>query len=305
MSERDLRIISPGFKAISTDLTITSREIFDLFEVEPDRRAFFERIINAWEDYVVDAGHINAEELVRIAAYDLATNEKWLTRMFTRPLTRVDNDPLSYYGDKLNAWIWAIDHLSKSDVNKPHASKLIKMATMRIKDGRINTDSGGKSNVGEIGSGPGRDYHWVGRKYIDRFTYTGVDISRAMVEVARAINPDGNFIEGDVRNLADIIKIPQAAIFAAAILHHLPYEEMDEALGQIRRTIVDNGVFFLSLRHGKGGKIDKSTGLYYHRYTYETLFPRLENHGFKIIDLSYKRLPPSTQYINVFAEAVS
>lgn len=307
MSEYRIIKIRPDLRSILRDRTIGPGDILDLYSIDPERKKYFHRILTGWESYLTSStGTSEFDEkrrhnFVKVAAYDLAASKTRLLNWLAQNL-KVHN-PHEYYGNHLAAWIWTIDHSSKSDLNKWPATKLVRETLKRVREDEIRGANNGKAKIVEVGSGHGRDYHYLGRKPVEKIEYLGVDESEAMTNIAKAINPDGNFEQGNVLELSRIVRENQAAVFAAAVLHHLDYKQMGKAVGEIRQVLANNGLFFLSLRYGEGPTKDRGTGLLYYRHTVETLIPRLVKNKFKILEVAYTGSPRGITYINVFGEA--
>ncbi len=109
-------------------------------------------------------------------------------------------------------------------------------------------DCEGRGTVLDVGCGPGH----VGRYLSDRGAkVAGFDLSPAMVQVARKLNPGLEFSAGDMRAL----EVPDgslAGIVAFYSVIHLPRHEVAGVLAGFRRALVEDGRLLLSVHGGTG-----------------------------------------------------
>jgi SAM-dependent methyltransferase len=100
----------------------------------------------------------------------------------------------------------------------------------------------------DIGCGPGH----VGRYLSDRgLEVVGVDLSPAMVEIARRLNAAMRF------ELADMRSLPMGdgavgAIVAFYSLIHIPHAEVPAVLSEFRRVLAPSGRVLLAVHGGSG-----------------------------------------------------
>jgi SAM-dependent methyltransferase len=106
----------------------------------------------------------------------------------------------------------------------------------------------GRGTVLDVGCGPGH----VGRYLSDRgANVAGFDLSPAMVQLARKLNPGMEFTAGDMRALG----VPAgglAGIVAFYSVIHVPREEVPGVLAEFRRALVEDGRLLLSVHGGTG-----------------------------------------------------
>jgi SAM-dependent methyltransferase len=104
----------------------------------------------------------------------------------------------------------------------------------------------------EIGCGTGRD-----AKEISKYTknYLGLDYSKNMINFAKRLNPQLNFIVADIKkfNFPDKIDI----IFASASLLHLNKTDFKVVMNNIYSKLKDNGIVYMNLKYGKYQRIVK------------------------------------------------
>lgn len=98
--------------------------------------------------------------------------------------------------------------------------------------------------VVEVGCGSGRD----AREILKRTkSYLGIDISEAMIRIARARNPKGRFLVAD----AEDFSFPRTdLIFAFASLLHSNKAAVKRVLDRARGSLTAGGLVFLSLKLG-------------------------------------------------------
>jgi SAM-dependent methyltransferase len=99
----------------------------------------------------------------------------------------------------------------------------------------------------DMGCGPGH----VARYLRDRgLQVIGVDLSPAMVSLARKLNPGIEFRQGDMRSLDDIEDGAWGGIAAFYSLIHIPRPELAEVLGELKRVLRPGGSLLLALHIG-------------------------------------------------------
>jgi SAM-dependent methyltransferase len=122
----------------------------------------------------------------------------------------------------------------------------------------------------------------------------GIDLSDAMVALARGRNPDLTFEQGDARNLA-VDDASWAGIVAFYSLIHLRRDEVSGVLTELRRTLEPQGLLLLAVHGGTGethieewfgSRVDLS-GTFFER---SELVPALEAAGFTV-DQAVERPP--------------
>lgn len=121
----------------------------------------------------------------------------------------------------------------------------------------------------EIGCGDGRDAREI-QKRTDH--YRGIDISDAMIAIAREYAPDGIFEVADVETYTFPKELD--IVFSFASLLHSKKEDVERVLQRVHKALTDDGVFYISLKHGEYGEYSKTdefgTRTYYF-YTPELL----------------------------------
>ena len=121
--------------------------------------------------------------------------------------------------------------------NKPFDRQLLDRFAGRVRDAGL---------VCEIGCGPGH----VAKYLSDRgVPMCGVDISSAMVDCARRLNPGISFSQGDMRDL-DVADGSWAAIVAFYSIIHVPREQVVAALRELGRALKPGGLLLLAFHIG-------------------------------------------------------
>ncbi len=85
----------------------------------------------------------------------------------------------------------------------------------------------------EVGCGEGHLAHQI----LDEFsniTYTGLDITPEIVEMARGANPEGEFLTGSAYDLADFYNHKYDIVVMSEVLEHLEYPE--QALKELTKV---------------------------------------------------------------------
>jgi SAM-dependent methyltransferase len=95
------------------------------------------------------------------------------------------------------------------------------------------------SSVAELGCGTGN----LAEKFISAgYKYTGIDLSKPMLEIAAAKFPAGKFIEADMRNF-ELTEKQDGCFFAGRTSAHLVSDDdMLQALKSINKNLVPGGV---------------------------------------------------------------
>ena len=106
----------------------------------------------------------------------------------------------------------------------------------------------GKGIVCELGCGPGQ----VARYLKDRgVNMRGIDLSPEMVRVARRLNPDIPFEQGDMMSLDQADDSLAAIVLFYAIIH-IKREDVVRALQEMNRVLTPGGKLFLACHAGEG-----------------------------------------------------
>jgi SAM-dependent methyltransferase len=129
--------------------------------------------------------------------------------------------------------------------------------------------AGGGGPVADVGCGPGHVTAYLSGLGVDPF---GIDLSPAMVDVARREHPGLRFEVGSMTDL-DLADASVAGVLAFWSLIHVPDGEVPAVLGHVRRVLRPGGPLLLGFHVGEGSHL-KTQGygghpmwLYVHRRT--------------------------------------
>jgi SAM-dependent methyltransferase len=111
---------------------------------------------------------------------------------------------------------------------------------------RFAADLRAAGPVADVGCGPGHVTRYLSERGVD---VTGIDLSTAMVERARRLNPGLPFREGDMARL-EVPDATWAAMVAFYSIIHIPREAVIGVLRELRRTLRPGGWLFLAFHLG-------------------------------------------------------
>jgi SAM-dependent methyltransferase len=106
---------------------------------------------------------------------------------------------------------------------------------------------GDAGRICDIACGPGQ----VARYLKDRGAQTvGFDLSAGMIENARRLNPDIEFVQGDMRALDAVADAAFAGIVAAYAIVNIPRDQLPLVFREFRRILRTDGILLLSFHVG-------------------------------------------------------
>ena len=131
----------------------------------------------------------------------------------------------------------------------------------------------------DIGCGPGVTTRYLSDK---GFRVTGMDFSEKMIEIAHREVPNIEFLVGDIYEL-DSFNRTFDAIFAKAVLLHVPKDKVVSVLEKMRDKLNPGGLLYIAVKENTkiDGEIVKEND---YGYEYERFF-------------SYFTLPEVTAYL--------
>lgn len=135
----------------------------------------------------------------------------------------------------------------------------------------------------DLGCGDGRDTAFMRKKGADA---VGIDLSSAMVSLARRKHRDDAFFQADMRDTIFPDDTFHGAWASASIIN-LPKSELSKAESEIYRILEPNGLFAFSFKVGEGEGFEENGVVegyprYFSYYTIEELENRLNL--FDVID---------------------
>ena len=140
------------------------------------------------------------------------------------------------------------------------------------------------AHVLDIGCGAGVP---VARALSERFTVTGVDISGAMINLARQHVPHATFIESDVMAL-DFPPASFDAIVSFYAIFHIPREEHPELFRRIHRWLKPGGYLLASLAfHDEPLYTENDffgAQMFWSNYDLDTYLRLLQSLGFQLLE---------------------
>lgn len=130
------------------------------------------------------------------------------------------------------------------------------------------------ANILDAGCGSGRDsliFQRLG------FEVTAIDASAAMVRQAREVGVNAStmyFQEMSLNNRFD-------GIWVSASLLHVPKTEMISVLSRLRCALKPDGIIFISLKEGQGGRVEPD-GRFFHYFSTDEFAALLSQAGFEV-----------------------
>lgn len=100
----------------------------------------------------------------------------------------------------------------------------------------------------DMGCGPGQIARYLHDRGVE---VCGVDLSLAMVERARGLNPDISFRRGDMLALAGIADDSYGGVAAFYSIIHVPRPALRQALAELKRVLRPAGVLLLAFHIGR------------------------------------------------------
>lgn len=135
------------------------------------------------------------------------------------------------------------------------------------------------ASVLDIGCGAG-----VKSKYLSEkgFRVTGMDFSEKMIEIAKREVEDVYFFVGDIYELDSYSK-KFDAVFAQAVLLHIPKEKILGMLEKLRNKLKQNGILYIAVKEARNGIESEILKESDYGYDYERFFsyftlPEIKNY---------------------------
>ena len=116
----------------------------------------------------------------------------------------------------------------------------------------------------------------------------GLDYAEEMLEIAKKHCPYALTLQGDLRRpLSFIPDEVFCGVWTCSTLPHIPKLELPGLFKEVKRILVDRGIFYLSLRLGEPGLFRipyLDVEVFREKYTEEELCFRLKDVGFLVLD---------------------
>jgi SAM-dependent methyltransferase len=122
-------------------------------------------------------------------------------------------------------------------------------AVLALFAGLVHTTGGGP--VVDVGCGPGRITAYLRELGVDTF---GIDLSPAMIEVARRDHPGLRFEVGSMTDL-DLADASMAGLVAWYSLIHIPDDEIGSVFTHFRRVLRHGGPLLISFHVGDDSRL--------------------------------------------------
>ena len=113
--------------------------------------------------------------------------------------------------------------------------------------------SDGDGLVADVGCGPGRVAAFLAGEGLD---VVGVDVSEAMLAVARQAHTGVRFEEGSLTSLP----FPDGSLAGAACWYtiiHTPPEQLDDAFAELKRVLAADGYLLVAFQAGAGERVSR------------------------------------------------
>ncbi len=139
------------------------------------------------------------------------------------------------------------------------------------------------NRVADVGCGPGRAAAFMADRGLD---VVGVDVSRAMLAIARTAHPDIEFKEGQLDALPFETGVLAGAVCWYSIIY-TPAGRLDEAFGELARVLIPGGRLLLAFQ-AEGEPVHREDAFGTHlpltsyRHRVQAVAGSLESAGFTI-----------------------
>ncbi|WP_243389526.1 class I SAM-dependent methyltransferase [Flavobacterium cyanobacteriorum] len=137
----------------------------------------------------------------------------------------------------------------------------------------------------ELGCGPGNISKYLLNKRKD-FDLLGIDVAPNMIELAKINNPNGQFLQMDIRNINEI-KGKFDGIISGFVLPYISHLDSNKFLNDCYELLNEGGLLYLSFVEGDPDKSDYKTAStgdrsFFYYYNLDELKQQLFNHKFGV-----------------------
>lgn len=131
------------------------------------------------------------------------------------------------------------EHFQDELSRKPFDRKMLDLLAEKVD---------GSGIICDMGCGPGQAARYLHERGAQA---CGVDLSAAMVERARELNPGIQFRQGDMLALADVADDSYGGVAAFYSIIHVPRASLIQALRELRRVLRPGGDLLLTFHIGR------------------------------------------------------
>ena len=159
----------------------------------------------------------------------------------------------------------------------------------------------------DLGCGPGQIARYLHERGVQ---VIGVDLSPKMVALAKQLTPTVDFFQGNMLAL-DVPEHAWGGIAAFYSIVHLPRTQMLDALRELKRVLIPNGIILLAFHRGqeivhRDDMWDKSVNLDFIFFERTEVENYLRAAGFEILEVSERAPYPNVEHpshrVYIFAQ---
>ncbi|MDT5060200.1 MAG: hypothetical protein QOH63_659 [Acidobacteriota bacterium] len=150
----------------------------------------------------------------------------------------------------------------------------------------------------DLGCGPGQIAGYLHSRGVG---VCGIDLSPEMVRLARGLNPDIPFQQGDMLSLAGVPDDSYRAIAAFYSIIHIPRPSVTDALRELKRVLCSAGTLLLTFHIGqqtvhRDEFLGKNVSLDFHFFETEEMKGFLISAGFELEEVIERDPYPEVEY---------
>jgi SAM-dependent methyltransferase len=150
----------------------------------------------------------------------------------------------------------------------------------------------------DLGCGPGQTAGYLHSRGVK---VCGIDLSPEMIRLAKELNPDIPFQQGDMLALASVSDDSYAAIAAFYSIIHIPRPLVISALRELKRALRPSGTLLLTFHIGqqtvhRDEFLGKEVSLDFHFFETEEIKDSLKTAGFELEEVIERDPYPEIEY---------